>query len=291
MQWEKKICVRITLRRIVVALLMASIVANLIIVGAVLGAEPSQNAPTITSTQTSDPRTATFYISTATVDTIFTPTQTATSTETLVPTPTYTPTATQTPTNTDLPTVTSCVMRFDWPTYRVKRGDTLFSIALATGSTVRELMEANCLMSDRIFAGQLLYVPRLPVTPTPTDTPRYDSPAVFEILVTMSCDAPSYVSFSVRAYDPEQIVSTTVLMYSAQDYLIGELPMAWNGNNYSGWTFLSAPYTVADIAYYTFRAVDSFGNVTVSPAYRERSLSCVVTITPPTIETSPGQIG
>lgn len=276
MQWEKIICFRITLWRIVSALLMASIVANLIIVGAVLGADPLQNDPTITSTWTTDPGTATFLVSTATVGTILIATQTAAATDTPEPTPTETPSATQTPTNTNLPTVTSCVKRFDWPTYRVKRGDTLFSIAIATGSTVRELMGANCLTSDLIITGQTLYVPRLPVTATPTDTPRYDTPTGFEILATMSCDAPSYVSFSVRAYDPDQIASIAVLMYSGQDNLIAETPIAWNGAYYSGWTQLSESYNIADIAYYQFRAMDSYGNTTTSPAYHERSSSCVV---------------
>jgi LysM repeat protein len=271
MQWEKKICLRITLRRIVVALLMASIVANLIIVGAVLGADPLQPAPTITSTWTSDSWTATFLVATATAGEA-TVTQIATNTET----PTDTPTNTQTPTNTNPPTATLCVKRVDWPVYWVKRGDWLSSIAAATGSTVRELKEANCLVSDVIIAGQTLYVPRLPLPPTPTDTPRYDTPTGFEILVTMSCDAPSSVSFSVRAYDPDQIVSIAVLMYSGQGNLITETPITWNGIYYSGSTQLSESYSVADIAYYQFRAMDSYGNTTTSPTYRERSSSCVV---------------
>jgi LysM repeat protein len=270
MQWEKKICFRITLWRIVSAILMASIVTNLIIVGAVLGAEPPQKAPTITSTLTSDLRTATFIVPTATAG------EMSTAIRTAEPTPTAPSTATQTSTNTDPPTMTSCVMRFDWPTYRVKRGDTLFSIAVATGSTVRELMEANCLTSDRIFAGQLLYVPHLPVTPMPTDTPRYDTPTGFEILATMTCDPPSYVSFAVRAYDPDTIRSISVLVYSSQEAVIAEIPMELNGTNYSGRTALLEPYTVADIAYYRFRGMDSFENITVSQAYSERSSSCVV---------------
>ena len=48
MHWEKKICIRITIRRIVGTVLAASAVANLIIVGAVFGADASP-APTITS--------------------------------------------------------------------------------------------------------------------------------------------------------------------------------------------------------------------------------------------------
>lgn len=279
MHWEKKICFRLTLRRIVGAVLMAGIVANLIIVGAVFGADSAQAAPTLTSTLTSDLWTATFFVFTATAGEMPTATQTATATQTLEPALTDTPTATQTPTNTDQPVATLCVVRFEWPAYRVKRGDTLFSLAIATGSTVHELVSANCLESDRIIAGQLLYLPRLPVEPTPTDTltsePK-DSPTGFEILESMTCDPPAYVAFSVKAYDPEEISSISVLVYSGQDTLISEIPMDWNGANYSGWTSLSEPYTVADIAYYQFRAVDRLGNVTISQTYRERSSSCVV---------------
>jgi len=73
-----------------------------------------------------------------------------------------------------------CIKRFDWLTYRVQPGDQLFALALATGSSATELMAANCLTSDQIYAGQLLYVPRflsntiIPTdtqTATPTDTP------------------------------------------------------------------------------------------------------------------------
>jgi LysM repeat protein len=78
------------------------------------------------------------------------------------------------------PIPTLCGPPFGWTIYIVRPGDTLASIARATGTTVAQLMLANCLVSDRIYAGQRLYVPRLPIpptlpptftpTPTPTDT-------------------------------------------------------------------------------------------------------------------------
>lgn len=43
-------------------------------------------------------------------------------------------------------------------------GNTLFQIALAVGSSLSELREANCLANaDRITSGDVLWVPRLPV--------------------------------------------------------------------------------------------------------------------------------
>jgi LysM repeat protein len=91
--------------------------------------------------------------------------------------PTYT--ETQTPTSTLTDTVTSTasftVTRSPlpwthWLTYIVQSGDTLYSLALDTGTTVEELMPANCLYDNRIYVGQILYLPRLPIKP-PTITP------------------------------------------------------------------------------------------------------------------------
>ena len=63
-----------------------------------------------------------------------------------------------------------CTLRTDWPTYVVRPGDTLFTIAQRTGSTVAELMTANCLTNPNIiYAGQRLYVPRLPGTVPPLE--------------------------------------------------------------------------------------------------------------------------
>ena len=57
----------------------------------------------------------------------------------------------------------SCQLRTDWPIYTVKPGDTLFSIAQRTGSTVGELVIANCISNPNLITvGQSLYVPRLP---------------------------------------------------------------------------------------------------------------------------------
>lgn len=53
-----------------------------------------------------------------------------------------------------------CVAPFGWVEYRVRRGDSLFSIARATGSTIDALQAANCLDDiHRIQVGEPLYVP------------------------------------------------------------------------------------------------------------------------------------
>ena len=76
----------------------------------------------------------------------------------------------------------ACEPRTDWPIYVVQRGDTLFSIAQQTGSTVGELVLANCISNpNRIVVGQELRVPRLPeevevIVPPQVNilTPEYD---------------------------------------------------------------------------------------------------------------------
>lgn len=67
-----------------------------------------------------------------------------------------------------VPTLASpaCGPPLTWVIYRVRLGDTLGTIARATGTTLSQLMLANCLTSDRIYVGQALFVPRLPLPPT-----------------------------------------------------------------------------------------------------------------------------
>ncbi|HIP71503.1 MAG TPA: serine/threonine protein kinase [Anaerolineae bacterium] len=101
-----------------------------------------------------------------------TPTQTPTSTHTV----TATPTASNTPDLTATRLV-SCIPPEDWEEYTIVRGDALFDIALATGSTVEELMLINCLESTVLSIGYRLWVPRLPATATTTPTPVFTETA------------------------------------------------------------------------------------------------------------------
>ncbi len=199
MKWEKKICIRITFRRIVVAILIAASSLNLIIVGAAFEAA-STNAGTQTSLALTQIQSMTSYVVTATdglesVQT-FDPTGIATltssPTSTSTPTPTYTSTSTST--STSSPTATLCAVRSYWFIYYIESGDTLSALARLTGSTVAELMDANCLSDTRIYKGQLLYVPRLVIrTPTSTATPKPDLPPVVTII--------SATVRSINAYD------------------------------------------------------------------------------------------
>jgi len=171
MHWEKKICFRLTTRRIVGAILTATTVVNLVIVGAVFEAAPSSVAPTLTPMLTTPPSTITLLAPASTDREIFThtlaTTNTPTQTSSTTPTDTLSPTDTQTIPPSSMP----CAPWYSWPIYVVQRGDTLSALARATGSSSGELMLANCLPNDLIYAGQLLYVPRLPIkTLTPSST-------------------------------------------------------------------------------------------------------------------------
>jgi LysM repeat protein len=96
------------------------------------------------------------------------PTSTPTSTPSSLPTeeipsPT-TPTLSATPIATAAPTqanrlLPSCPRPAGWSLYTVRRGDTLPALAWRSGMTTYALMQANCLSSQVISAGQRLYVP------------------------------------------------------------------------------------------------------------------------------------
>jgi LysM repeat protein len=274
---ERKICIRITPRRVMGSILIAACAVNLLIVGVAFEVSASMATPTVTVSQTIPPSGPTEGLGvTATLE----PTGTPTSTFTHTPTLTFTPTASATFTSSPSPSVTLCAPWDFWPVYIVQGGDTLYSLAIATGSSVDELMLANCLPNTRIDRGQRLYVPRLPITTvTPSVTPPTpaNSPAEFEPDL-MSCRYPKAVSFAVWVHDPEGIQSVEVRVYARVKGAVAvaaQIPMARDGDTYYGSGDLSEPFTVYDIAYYSFYAVDSFNDDTISPAYEERSSGCI----------------
>lgn len=76
------------------------------------------------------------------------------------------------PTAPPTATVGPCLPPPSWTVYIVRMGDTLFSLGRAYGVTAFQLQVSNCLPSDRIYAGQRLYVPNVPtITPPATRSP------------------------------------------------------------------------------------------------------------------------
>lgn len=125
--------------------------------------EPTEtDTPTTTATVTPSPEdTATDVVVMATVTPSKTRTPDATATEQeTVETDTPEATATEAKTVTVTPTERICYRPAGWVDYVIKRGDTLFKIAQAVGSTVSELQRVNCIDDkDRIITGTRLYVP------------------------------------------------------------------------------------------------------------------------------------
>ncbi len=70
------------------------------------------------------------------------------------------------------PTAIPCTPRrpAGWGNYTVQRGDTLSALAVRSNASVRQIAGANCLESDVIIRGQLLYLPQAGIPPTATPT-------------------------------------------------------------------------------------------------------------------------
>ncbi len=57
----------------------------------------------------------------------------------------------------------------NWVSYTVQRGETMFRLAVRHGTTISAILNANCLTSTNLQAGQRLFLPRLrSVAPTAT---------------------------------------------------------------------------------------------------------------------------
>ena len=85
----------------------------------------------------------------------------------ILPTPTPTGTLTVTPDLSATPE--ACSQPPGWFTYVVQPGNTLFSIARASGSTVVELRNVNCIFDvNQIVVGDVLFIPREIVAPVRT---------------------------------------------------------------------------------------------------------------------------
>jgi LysM repeat protein len=265
MNKQKKICFCFTPRQLIGTVLLAVSAVNLIIVGAAFKGSTPTAAPPSTVVHAIDPMTLTSFIVTATEGTLLPiePTGTPTPTATLTPTDTPTLTSTSTSTDTPSPTATVCTPYYHWPIYFIQRGDTLYSISLKTGSSVEELIRANCLSGTVIVVGQSLYVPRLP-TAIPTDTPQntatiFQNPPVCWMMISDE----GLVFFSVVASDPDGI-STIIASYSIIDSEVqGQAFLKADGEAYYGASGLSEEYLGSTISY-SFIATDNFGVITES---------------------------
>jgi LysM repeat protein len=153
----------------------------------------------------------------------FTPEPTAlpTLTPTALPSETPTPEPTATPTLTPFPTATSCFNQcaaLGWPSYLVREGDTLSSLAAAGNVSVARAAQVNCLVDpSRIQVGQRICLPVIPTTVPTCDGFRITSPtALPNGVATFYWDPPrgfTPTSYRVRVFNAEngsQLVSKDV---------------------------------------------------------------------------------
>lgn len=71
------------------------------------------------------------------------------------------------------PRPSPCGPPLGWVVYIVRPGDTLYSLSRRFGVGIETIRRANCLPGYTIYAGQALYLPPLPPTPTYTPTPSH----------------------------------------------------------------------------------------------------------------------
>jgi LysM repeat protein len=142
------------------------------------------------------------------------------------------------------PTPTPCPVRVEWPEYVVQSGDTLFRIAQLAGSSVDELVEANCLSNrDIIPVGMLLRVPPGLVSVFPTTIPDGDNLVIY---LDEDCfSAPFYrdagVSVAERwrvstqldvltVYDGQNSNAPSGLLDRGEHFLVNEGPVCYTKN-------------------------------------------------------------
>lgn len=273
MKKVRKICCRITPRRILGTVIVTASVVNLIIVGTVLEASASTLPETATPTPTANPIMTTFLAPAATVSALpssttlptqeptQTPTVTATATSTFTPTQTSTPTSSATP----WPTATTCTPWYWWFGYIVPEGDTLSHISTLTGASIDQLMIANCLPDTRIYAGQLLYVPRLPVIITDTPTQMPNVPTNFGP-ATVCWDGSAF-SFRISATDVEGI-RLMLVSYRVDGAESGSnIPLESAGDTYSGSQPGMGDRSSTDTIHYWFVSTDTTGSTAQSGEY------------------------
>lgn len=113
-----------------------------------------------------------------------------TPTETPIEAPTETPTVGATPESTPQGNIIvteggdTCAVPADWIPYTIRSGDTLFSLSIQRGVGTDAIKIANCLVTNVLYPGDVLY---LPVAPLPTP-PRCGPPGDWVLYTVQAGD-------------------------------------------------------------------------------------------------------
>jgi LysM repeat protein len=134
--------------------------------------------------------------------------------------PTFTPSPSPSPSETPTESITECKDKpAGWISHEVMSGESLQGLALAFGTSMEALRQANCLTVDTLYPGSLLSVP--PPTPSPTSTATSTPPpptATEEIKakkqptrITARCDGhpTSWIPYKVKKGDTLFRIATT----------------------------------------------------------------------------------
>jgi hypothetical protein len=162
---------------------------------------------------------------------------TATLTSAPPPTPIISPTMT--------PEVSCGQVPAGWRPYLVVPGDTLYSLARQSGTTVTTIQQVNCMASNQIIDGQRIWLPAMPPTEPPTvpttETPRPSG----DVMVVRAWTADSNLNpkTTFEPGDPIQWVlmvenatgrdAEVELTYEVSD-ASGGLVRLWNGTVTTG---------------------------------------------------------
>lgn len=111
------------------------------------------------------------------------------------------------PTFTSLPSPTPCPIPEGWVSYIVQQGDTINTLAELHQVEWEIVFSGNCLLSQELIPGTLLYLPPAPVveeTPIPTLTPVLCGPPTGWVPYTIKANDTLYllsVYFGVSIYE------------------------------------------------------------------------------------------
>ena len=112
-----------------------------------------------------------------------------------------------------------CVPPDDWSIHVVQAGNTLFSLARRYRTTVETLMRVNCLNTHTIFAGQRLYVPGPPASPTLPILSNTQRPSAADT-PRPGASATLVAELVVRATPPPTVAAKPALPIRIPDYYL-----------------------------------------------------------------------
>lgn len=111
-----------------------------------------------------------------------------------------------------LPTPTPCgTVPAGWEPYTVQAGDTLFGLASRAGVSQEQVMQVNCLASEGLMAGEVIYLPPLP---TPSATPCEPSPPEGWVLYTVRLGDTMFSLAVTRGTTTEEVIRVNCLTSS-----------------------------------------------------------------------------